>query len=206
MLRAVRGICTPSEASRAADGDFDDAVNGRRQGRPPPGLTFTVQIPLVDVPATGIASDTADTVEPSSNPDAATSFIRSGRIPLFSILQADADGPTTVPSAFMANGTFAGTLNAMFSVSSAQACRMPMPLKIVSRQTVTARIVRILTVDERRQEAVSSMKEDSRLIKKTGTRQSKMGMIRDEVYPHAAENDMRGMCSEIHYMINLFST
>lgn len=117
-------------------------------------------MPLVDVPATGIASDTADAVVPSSNPDAATSFIRSGRVPLFLILHADADGPITVPSDFTANGTFAGTLNAMFSISSAYACRIPMPpKKKANRQTATTRTARMLIIAERRQEAVSDMKK-----------------------------------------------
>lgn len=133
---------------------------------PPPGLTLTVQIPLVDVPATGMASDIAETVDPSSNPDAATPFIRSGRVPLFSILHADADGPMIVPSAFIANGTFAGTLNAIFSISSAYACRIPMLPKMASRQIVTAIAAKMLTIAERRQEAVSNMKKDSRLIGK----------------------------------------
>ena len=76
-------------------------------------------MPLEDVPATGMASDTAETADPSSNPDAATPFMRSGRVPSFSILHAAAEGPTVVPSAFTANGTLAGTLNAMLPASAA---------------------------------------------------------------------------------------
>lgn len=150
MLRVVRWASIPSEAGATAYGDFYRAVNRRRQGCPPPPATFIDQMPLVDVPATGMASDTADTVEPSLNPDASTSFMRSGRVPLFSILHADADEPMIVPSAFIANGTFAGTLNAMFSVSSAYACRMPMPQKRASRQIAAAMAARILAVAERR--------------------------------------------------------
>ena len=140
-----------------------------------------------------MASDTADTVEPSSNPDAATSFMRSGRVPLFSILHADADGPTTVPSAFTTSGTFEGTLNAMFSTSSAYACRIPMPPKKANKQIATARAARMLIVAGWRQEAISDMKEDSRLIGKTGTHRSKkIARYRVKYIPHVAENDMRG--------------
>lgn len=178
MLRIGRRIRIPSEAGGAADGDFDGAVNGCRQGCPPPGLTLMVQIPLVDVPATGIASDTADTVEPSSNPDVVTSFMRSGRVPSFTILHADADGPTIVPSAFTVNGTFADTLNAIFSVSSAYASRIPMPPKMANRQTAIAIITRMLTVAGQRQEDDSDIKEDSRLVGKTSTRRSKIARYR----------------------------
>lgn len=194
MLRATRRIRTPSEAGGATDGDYDGTVNRRRQGRPPPGPTFIDQMPLVDVPATGIASDTADAVVPSSNPDAATSFIRSGRVPLFLILHADADGPITVPSDFTANGTFAGTLNAMFSISSAYACRIPMPpKKKANRQTATTRTARMLIIAERRQEAVSDMKKRTPdLSKRPVITGQKNGTTQDEVYSHLAENDMRG--------------
>ena len=161
-------------------------------GTPPPGPTFIDQMPLVDVLATGIASDTADTVEPSSNPDAVTSFIRNGRVPSFSILHADADGPITVPSAFTANGTFAGTLNAMFSVSSAYAFRMPIQPKMANRQTTIARIARMLAFAGRRQEAVSDIKEDSRLVGKTGTHRSKIARYRVKYNPRVAESDIRG--------------
>ena len=92
--------------------------------------------------------------------------MRSGRVPSFSILHADADGPITVPPAFTANGTFDGTLNAMFSISSAYACRIPMLPKMASRQIVTAIATKMLAIAERRQEAVSDMKKDSRLIGK----------------------------------------
>lgn len=192
MLRVVCRVCTPSEAGATANWDFYGTVNRRRQGRPPPGPTFIDQMPLVDVPATGIASDTAETDDPSLNPEAATSFMRSGRVPLFSILQADAEGPTTVPSAFTANGTFAGTLNAIFSVPSAYAFRMSMPPKRANRQITIARAVSMLTIAGRWQEAVSGMKGDSQLVKKAGTHRSKKWhVIQDEVYPHLAENDMR---------------
>lgn len=172
MLCTVSGASTPSEAGGTFYRDFDGAVNGRRQGYPPP-LTLIDQMPLVDVPATGMASDTAETVNPSLNPDAVTSFIRNGRVPLFSILQTDAEGPTTVPSAFTANGTFAGTLNAIFSVPSAYAFRMSMPPKRANRQITIARAVSMLTIAGRWQEAVSGMKGDSRLVKKAGTHRSK---------------------------------
>lgn len=66
-----------------------------------------------------------------------------------------------------------------------------MPPKRASRQIAIAIAARMLAITERRHEAVSGMKEDSRCIEKGRCSQVKNGTIQDEVYPHIAENDMR---------------
>lgn len=57
---------------------------------------------------------------------------------------------------------------------------MSIPQKKASRQTAATRTANMLIIAERRQEAVSGMKEDSRLVEKTGNHQPKRSQYRME--------------------------